>query len=58
MELKHVQHLAADAAIRLKTTTLTIAQIADDLCFPDASTFSKFFKRMKGVSPKEFRKGR
>ena len=51
------QHLAADAAIRLKTTTRTIAQIADDLRFPDASTFSKFFKRMRGCSPKEFRKG-
>lgn len=51
------QHLAADAALRLKTTTCTIAQIADDLRFPDASTFSKFFKRMRGCSPKEFRKG-
>ena len=51
------QHLAADAALRLKTTTRTITQIADDLSFPDASTFSKFFKRMKGCSPKEFRKG-
>jgi AraC-like DNA-binding protein len=51
------QHLAADAALRLKTTTITIAQIADNLLFPDASTFSKFFKRMKGVSPKEYRKG-
>ena len=50
------QYLAADAALRLKTTSLTIVQIADDLRFPDAPTFSKFFKRMKGCSPKEFRK--
>ncbi len=55
--VQRLEHLAADAALRLKTTTYTIAQIADDLRIPDASTFSKFFKRMRGCSPKEFRKG-
>ena len=49
------QRLADDASLRLKTTTRTIAQIADDLHFPDAATFSKFFRRMKGCSPKEYR---
>ena len=49
------QRLADDAVMRLKTTTRTVAQIADDLHFPDAATFSKFFKKMKGVPPKEFR---
>ena len=49
------QALANEASIRLKTTTLTITQIADDLGFADQASFCKFFTRMKGVSPKEFR---
>ena len=49
------QALANEASIRLKTTALTITQIADDLGFADQASFCKFFTRMKGVSPKEFR---
>lgn len=50
------QALAAEAAIRLKTTTLSITQLADDFHFSDQAAFTKFFTRMKGVSPRAFRK--
>ena len=54
--LEFIHHrLADEAALRLKTTTRTVSQLADDLHFPDAATFSKFFHRMKGCSPKEYR---
>ena len=49
------QALAAEAAIRLKTTTRTITQLADDFHFSDQAACTKFFTRMKGVSPREFR---
>ncbi len=51
------QSLAAEAALRLKTTNRTITQLADDFHFSDQAAFTKFFTRMKGVSPKEYRKG-
>jgi len=41
----------------LKSTNLTIQQIADDLNFPTQSSFGKYFKRIVGVSPKEYRQG-
>ncbi len=44
----HVQML-------LNTTTLTIAQIADEFDFPNASFFTKFFKEHTGMTPKEYR---
>ncbi len=50
------QLLVMEAAFLLTTTSLTIAQIADRLHFADIASFSKFFLRMKGKSPKEFRK--
>ncbi len=50
------QLLAMEAAFLLTTTSLTISQIADRLHFADVASFSKFFLRMKGKSPKEFRK--
>jgi AraC-like DNA-binding protein len=52
------QALAAEAAIRLKTTNRSITQLADVFHFSDQAAFTKFFTRMKGVSPKEFRKGK
>jgi len=41
----------------LQTSQLSIAQIADQLHFADTPSFSKFFSRLKGMSPKEYRKG-
>ena len=43
------------AAWLLQTTSLTVAQIADRLHFADTTTFARFFKRLKGCTPKEYR---
>ncbi|MDR1382001.1 MAG: helix-turn-helix domain-containing protein [Tannerella sp.] len=40
----------------LKTTNMTIQQIADELNFPTQSYFGRYFKRLVGMSPKEYRK--
>ncbi|MBO4485834.1 MAG: helix-turn-helix domain-containing protein, partial [Prevotella sp.] len=40
-----------------RTSELSITQIADRLHFADTPSFSKFFQRLKGLSPKEYRKG-
>jgi AraC-like DNA-binding protein len=34
---------------------MTIQQIADELNFPSQSVFGKYFKRVTGVSPREYR---
>lgn len=47
--------LLMEASFLLRTTQLSITQIADSLHFADTSSFSKFFFRMKGVAPKTFR---
>lgn len=40
----------------LLTTTMSALQIADELNFPDQSTFGQFVRRLVGVSLSEFRK--
>ena len=49
------QMLLMEASFLLRTTTLSIAQIADRLHFADAPSFSRFFTRLKGVNPKRYR---
>jgi AraC-like DNA-binding protein len=44
-----------EAKALLKSSKLTIQQISDELDFADQSMFSKYFKRLAGVSPKEYR---
>ena len=39
----------------LKSTNMTIQQISDELNFPTQSSFGKYFKRLTGISPKEYR---
>lgn len=51
MDLIH-RRLIADAAMLLDGTTMQISEIAEVLGFKDAAYFSRFFKRMAGVSPK------
>ena len=51
------QMLLIEASFLLKTSQLSITQIADHLHFADTPSFSKFFSRMKGMSPKDYRKG-
>jgi len=46
------------ASFLLQTSSLSISQIADELHFADASSFSKFFSRMKGCSPREYRESK
>jgi len=50
------QMLLMEATFLLKTTQQSITQIADHLHFADTPSFSKFFSRLKGMSPKEYRK--
>lgn len=49
------QFLTMEASFLLCTSTLSITQIADRLHFSDTPSFSKFFSRMKGQSPREYR---
>ena len=49
------QFLVLEATFLLKTTSLSISQIADRLHFYDIASFSKFFSRMTGVSPRKYR---
>lgn len=51
------QMLLMEASFLLRTTSISITQIADRLHFANQSSFSKFFLRMKGVTPKRFRMG-
>lgn len=44
-----------DAKAKLKSTNMTIQEIAYSLNFPSASFFGKYFKRYVGMSPLEFR---
>lgn len=45
-----------EAKVRLKQTTLTIAQISDSLNFSDPSLFGKYFRRYSGYAPATYRK--
>ena len=49
------QMLVMEASFLLRTSELSINQIADRLHFADAPSFSKFFSRLKGQSPRAFR---
>lgn len=47
-----------EAKVLLKSSSMTIQQISEELNFPSQSFFGKFFKNIVGVSPKEFRNAR
>ena len=49
------QFLMMEASFLLRTSQLSIVQIAERLHFADLASFSKFFTRMKGLSPRAFR---
>ena len=49
------QALAEEAALRLRKSSQSISQLAKDLHFSDQAAFTKFFIRMKGMTPKAFR---
>jgi len=48
--------LATEASRRLKTTNQSVTDLAYFLNFSDQAAFTKFFVRMKGMSPREYRK--
>jgi AraC-like DNA-binding protein len=45
-----------EARMLLDNRTLSIAQVAEELNFSDQSFFGKFFKRLTGFSPSDYRK--
>ena len=49
------KHLLLEAKALLKSTNLTIQQIADTLHFTSQDVFSKYFKHHVGTTPKEYR---
>lgn len=48
-------YVMLEAKALLRSSRLTMQQIADRLSFPDQSGFGKYFKSHEGVSPKMFR---
>ncbi|MBQ8050660.1 MAG: helix-turn-helix transcriptional regulator [Bacteroidaceae bacterium] len=50
------QMLAIEATWLLTSSSLTIAQIAERLCFASSASFDKFFTRMQGRSPSSYRR--
>jgi len=47
--------LMNEAIFLLNSTTMSIGEISDRLNFADSASFSKFFSRMTGKSPKNYR---
>ena len=52
------QMLLMETSYLLQQTSLPIADIAVRLHFSETASLTRFFTRMKGVNPREFRKGR
>lgn len=50
------QRLVLEARRELTYTNLTIGQISDGLGFSEPAYFTRFFKRLTGTSPRDFRK--
>lgn len=48
-------HVILEARAMLQSSDMTIQQIATELNFPNQSFFGKYFKRVMGVSPKQYR---
>lgn len=49
------RYVILEAKLLLRSSTLNIQQISDELNFPSQSFFGKYFKKITGMSPKEFR---
>jgi len=51
------EHVALEAKALLKSTNKTVEQISEELNFPSQSFFGKYFKRVTGLSPREYKNG-
>jgi AraC-like DNA-binding protein len=49
------EYAISECKALLLSTKMTIQQISDELNFPSQSVFGKYFKRLTGMSPKEYR---
>lgn len=49
------EYVTLQAKSMIKSSTLTIQQISNELNFANQSFFGKFFKRQTGMSPKQYR---
>ena len=52
------ERLMLEAKRNLTYTTVSVSQLSDALGFSDPTYFSRFFRRLAGVSPNAFRQGR
>lgn len=50
------RRVALEAKALLKSTNMTIQQVSDELNFQSQSFFGKYFKRVVGMSPSEYKK--
>lgn len=50
------EYVISEAKSMLLSTTMSIQQISDELNFPSQSVFGKYFKRVTGKSPTEYRR--
>ena len=50
------QSVILEAKVLLKHSDLLVFQISDELNFPNPSFFSKFFKRITGMTPAEYQR--
>jgi AraC family transcriptional regulator of adaptative response / methylphosphotriester-DNA alkyltransferase methyltransferase len=49
------ERLAEEAQRMLRETSLSVADIGARLAYPDPSNFTKFFKIMTGMTPRQYR---
>ena len=49
------EYVISEAKSMLLSTTMSIQQISNELNFPSQSVFGKYFKRVAGISPSEYR---
>lgn len=49
-------YVVTESKALLSSTTMSIQQISNTLNFPTQSLFGKYFKRVTGISPREYRK--
>jgi len=50
-----MDYVILEAKALLKSTNMTVQQVGDELNFPEQSFFGKYFKRIVGVSPREYK---